>query len=268
MIAAAVVGVRGVELADELAEHEVDVPPRHRRVDQLRVAIAHRLPVDAVQRAGRRRSRARSGRRRRTSAATRPPDRPAPPSRRSASACRASGRLDVDDRVLLVARRPAASCRRPRARSRRRCRARSSPRAPRGRSRRARSSPRPSRSAAGADRAACRARPAGRRSCRPWAAGRPRAPRSPRGRSRPACGLAVASSFFSRFVLRPRRPSSASSFFSVVLSSLPSSFFSSSFLSSPSSSFFGASGDGTSRPQRHRDERVELGYDQLLSKSL
>ena len=48
LVAAAAIGVRRVQLADELAEHEVDVPPRHRIVEQLAVALAQPRPVHAV----------------------------------------------------------------------------------------------------------------------------------------------------------------------------------------------------------------------------
>ena len=47
-VAAAAVGVGGVELADQLADDEVEVPPGHDVVEQGAVALAHRLPVDPV----------------------------------------------------------------------------------------------------------------------------------------------------------------------------------------------------------------------------
>ena len=58
------VGVRRIELADELPEDEVDVPAGDGILHQLAVAGAQRRPVDAVHVRDRRRSRARTGTRR------------------------------------------------------------------------------------------------------------------------------------------------------------------------------------------------------------
>ena len=47
-VAAAVIGVRRVQFADELADQKIDVPARHRAFEHLAVAFAHRFPVHAV----------------------------------------------------------------------------------------------------------------------------------------------------------------------------------------------------------------------------
>ena len=48
LVTAAAVRVRRIQLADQLADDEIHVPPRHRVVDQAAVLRAHRGPVHAV----------------------------------------------------------------------------------------------------------------------------------------------------------------------------------------------------------------------------